>query len=436
METRTQTKIAEFDKTGMHGTTIQGEKITEYYLTVKQVSNESILSLFERPANYLAEQKAKIVKMDVLGAIAFFRECRDALINTFPSINRPVNYIDGKSCFNHKIAGMQIYAVSGVAVKTIRLNSIPVGSVFDNDYAKCCFLGNLHSANTTETREVQTEQTLGKMETALQSAGMEMTDLVRTWFFNENIPEWYKEFNSIRSKIYKEKHIFDRFLPASTGIGGDNPNHSALIAGAIAIKPHSQNVKIKEVTSPLQCSAYYYKSSFSRAVEVLMPDHRHLIISGTASIDSAGNTVHVNNVEAQIDLTFRVVEAILKSRCMNYSNVMRAIAYFKRRQDAPALTKYCKKYGLTQSIVLVGNNDVCRDELLFEIEVDAVALNFCNYSGNVSKHPPYPPQGLYSVCPNLSFPHTFSGNPLLPSSRFRLKNCRNDNIVGIFGQTL
>ena len=151
MEARTLTKIAEFEKTGMHGTTIQWEKLCEYYLTVKQISNEPGAALFEQLASYLSGQNAQIVKMDILGTIAFFPECRDALENTFQSVNWPVNYIDGKSCFNQKIAGVQVYAVSGVKVKTIRLNSIPVGSVFDNDYAKCCFLSNLHSANTTET---------------------------------------------------------------------------------------------------------------------------------------------------------------------------------------------------------------------------------------------------------------------------------------------
>ena len=43
---------------------------------------------------------------------------------------------------------------------------------------------------------------------------------------------------------------------------------------------------------------------------------------------------------------------------------------------------------------------------------------------------------VFSVCPNLSFPHAISGNPLLISSRFRLKDCRNDKNRGISGQTL
>jgi len=36
------------------------------------------------------------------------------------------------------------------------------------------------------------------------------------------------------------------------------------------------------------------------------------------------------------------------------------------------------------------------------------------------------------VCPSLSFPHAVSGNPLLISSRFRLKDCRNDKKIWIF----
>ena len=45
-------------------------------------------------------------------------------------------------------------------------------------------------------------------------------------------------------------------------------------------------------------------------------------------------------------------------------------------------------------------------------------------------------QTLFSVCPNLSFPPSVSGNPLLISNRFRLKDCRNDKGMGISGQTL
>jgi len=39
---------------------------------------------------------------------------------------------------------------------------------------------------------------------------------------------------------------------------------------------------------------------------------------------------------------------------------------------------------------------------------------------------------LNSVCPNLSFPYAVSGNPLLISSRFRFKDCRNDKKCGYF----
>ena len=43
---------------------------------------------------------------------------------------------------------------------------------------------------------------------------------------------------------------------------------------------------------------------------------------------------------------------------------------------------------------------------------------------------------LNSVCPNLSFPHAVSGNPLPILSRFRPKDCRNDKNRGISRQKL
>jgi hypothetical protein len=68
-----------------------------------------------------------------------------------------------------------------------------------------------------------------------------------------------------------------------------------------------------------------------------------------------------------------VVEAILKSRRMGFSDVSRAIAYFKEIDDAPLLDAYCEKEHLSLLPIAVAHGDICRDELLFEIELDAVA---------------------------------------------------------------
>jgi hypothetical protein len=81
----------------------------------------------------------------------------------------------------------------------------------------------------------------------------------------------------------------------------------------------------------------------------------------------------VGDVDAQVALTMEVVEAILKSRGMGWKDATRAIGYFKRLEDAPAFDRYCAKAGLPALPIVVSENDVCRDELLFEIEMDAAA---------------------------------------------------------------
>jgi enamine deaminase RidA (YjgF/YER057c/UK114 family) len=210
------------------------------------------------------------------------------------------------------------------------------------------------------------------MEEALALAGMDLRCIVRTWFFISDILEWYREFNSVRTEIYRARGLFDRYLPASTGIGGRNPDDAAVVATALAMQGKGDDVVVKQIPSPLQCSARDYGSSFSRAAEVSTPDFRSVFVSGTASVDKDGRTAHVGDVDAQVKLTLEIVGAILQSRGMQFADITRANAYFKHPGDARALSEYGSQFGLPAARVVVSHNDICRAELLFEIEVDAV----------------------------------------------------------------
>jgi enamine deaminase RidA (YjgF/YER057c/UK114 family) len=209
------------------------------------------------------------------------------------------------------------------------------------------------------------------MEEALKGQGMELTDLARTWFFLHHILGWYKEFNGARTRIYQDRGIFQGYVPASTGIGGRNHRGSALLSSALAVKAGDSDTRVREVLSPLQCSAGDYGSSFSRAAELQSQQSRRLFVSGTASIDPRGDTAHAEDVKAQIGLTFQVVEAILASRDMGFSDVVRGNAYFKDAADALALGPALESHGLAPEQVVVSRNTVCREDLLFEMEVEA-----------------------------------------------------------------
>ena len=57
---------------------------------------------------------------------------------------------------------------------------------------------------------------------------------------------------------------------------------------------------------------------------------------------------------------------------MTWSNVTRAIAYFKSDDFYQAYEDYCRNNGLPDMPTVITENDICRHDLLFEIEVDAI----------------------------------------------------------------
>jgi enamine deaminase RidA (YjgF/YER057c/UK114 family) len=141
-----------------------------------------------------------------------------------------------------------------------------------------------------------------------------------------------------------------------------------------AVQPKGPEFAVQTVASPLQNPALDYQSSFSRAVELGNPTHRKLLISGTAGIAPDGKTVHPDDPEKQIRLTMDVVTAILESRGMNWNDLFRGIAYFKDMAYLPIYERVASDLNIPRFPLAVSHADVCRRDLLFEIEVDAVQI--------------------------------------------------------------
>lgn len=221
--------------------------------------------------------------------------------------------------------------------------------------------GDLRPHDLTASRAEQTRSVFDQIEAALAHAGLSVEHLARTWFYLDGILDWYGEFNAVRTSVFEEWGLMGRVLPASTGVGIPNSYGAALVAEAIAIPS-----PIEEVVSPLQCAAVDYCSSFSRAVEVQMKDRRTLYVSGTAGIAPDGRTAYAGDLERQVALSLDVVREILRSRTMDWQNVTRGVAYFKNPEAADAKL-------LPQIPLSIVRADICREDLLFEIEVDAVS---------------------------------------------------------------
>lgn len=340
-------------------------RAVERHVVVRPAAGEAPAHMLERAADLATERGLVVLKQTIFGAA---EECAGALAEAGEP-EWPVTWADGSPCGGGTIAGTILHCVEGVRVDRVRLDGRVVGSTFEDGVARYAILAGIEPENALAPRPEQARSAFCRMEAALAAAGMQFTDVARTWLFIDRILEWYDDLNAMRTQFFRERDVFAHMVPASTGVGMANPRRNALVCEAIAIT----GADVRAVSSPLQCSARDYGSSFSRAVEITAGASRRLLISGTASIAPAGHTLHVGDCAAQISQTFDVVEALLRSRDMDFSNVTRSVVYFRHPADAPLFDAFLQTRGMPYFPAVVARADICRDDLLFEIELDAAA---------------------------------------------------------------
>ena len=358
---------------GLDATIVKRNGYREFHITHRPLPGERPLLWSWRLDSFLREHAAVIARQDVFGTADGCAEVRRRL-GRLTKANWPITCLATAPYSDSNIAGMHMLAISGAPLKTVVVDGHPIARVFSDGWARHCVLGDLRPRACDATRSSQAAQVYQELEDALARAGFTLPDIVRTWLFIDNILDWYKDFNEVRTEIFTQNGLFSHLVPASTGIGAGNLHGAALVAGAWAIQPlDGSGLNISEVLSPLQCSARKYGSCFSRAVAVSAAGLDRLLVSGTASIDQSGRSAHAGDVRRQIRLTMEVVEAILRSRGMRWTDVSRATIYVRNLTDAPRFDEWCAMHDVRLPALIV-QADICRDELLFEIEIDAMTI--------------------------------------------------------------
>ena len=126
--------------------------------------------------------------------------------------------------------------------------------------------------------------------------------------------------------------------------------------------------------------AYQYAkpSSFSRGLRLDIGGHVILFISGTASIDEDGKTIHVGDFGAQCWRTYRNISTLLESEGATWHDVVRATCYLRDierdyEQFNRIRTSFFRWLGLDPLPASVGvQTRLCRENLLVEIEAVAI----------------------------------------------------------------
>jgi enamine deaminase RidA (YjgF/YER057c/UK114 family) len=344
----------------------------EIAINVLPLPGDGIHEPFDRLARAVAEHEAALLHLRVYAGTRAWHAGMEALRRCFgPADLPPVSWIDGAACDTSPIAGLQAVAFTGREVRRFRGNGRAIAATVDDGSFRHCHVGGLLPHDLSSSRADQAAQTLDALAEALSQAGFALADVVRTWFFLDEILAWYPEFNQARTRVYSGIRFQTGSLPASTGIGARNPARAALTVEAWAARPLLDGSSFKEIASPLQCPAPAYGSSFSRAMEMASPAGQRVLVSGTASIAPEGNTLWKGDARKQVGQTLQVVETLLCSRGLSFEDVTRATAYFKRPGDLPLFREFCATNGVALPPVVCALGDICRSDLLFELELDA-----------------------------------------------------------------
>lgn len=124
---------------------------------------------------------------------------------------------------------------------------------------------------------------------------------------------------------------------------------------------------------------YARPSSFSRALRFAIGDTDVLLISGTASVDEKGATIHAGDFRAQCWRTYRNITELLESAGMTWHDVVRTTCYLRDierdyKDFNEVRTAFYGWLGLDPLPASTGiQARLCREDLLVEIEAIAVA---------------------------------------------------------------
>lgn len=265
-----------------------------------------------------------------------------------------------------KIA-LWVYAQKGTSVYSAENQTITrhndVEHVWNTNY-----LSSLKDSSN-QTREI-----LETLESHLEQHGCKLAEnCLRTWFYIRDVDTNYKGMVQARCSNFLVQGLNAKtHYIASTGIGGQPLERESLVQvdtySAKGIKP--EQISYLYALDHLN-PTYEYGVTFERGTAVQYGDRRHLIISGTASIDNHGRVVHVGDITKQADRMIENVEALLKEGNATLKDITHLIIYIRDVADYNTVAEiFRQRFPDTPRVITLA--PVCRPEWLIEMECIAV----------------------------------------------------------------
>ena len=344
--------------------------------------------LFNAVAAALMEQRIQPVQEKIYG----LRRVQEQVMQQRDSIYRlrgldrtvPVTWIEGTPLLGCALGAVQIWGVvpkdGAPCVSTVENSVTGRGRLWTGAGFRMLHLPAVQGRRTggrlAEGRNAQAEQMFANAGAGLAAHGMKYPDVVRTWIYLAHLLEWYGDMNRVRTGHYRRQGLGlegGPAFPASTGIMGCSDGEECLMdvlavenlrPGRVVATPINRSAK--------QHSSFNYGSSFSRAMALEIEGRRTIHVSGTASINADGRSTHQGDAEHQCLETLLSIAAILAEQGGGLKNITSATLFCKDRAAWEVWERTTRLLQLPEIPKVCVLADVCRDDLLVEMEVVAV----------------------------------------------------------------
>lgn len=204
----------------------------------------------------------------------------------------------------------------------------------------------------------------------LAQYGGSFSNVLRTWFYLPDIDGDYVELNSSRNTFVSEEQIAR--LPASTAIGAMVRPGTARCALDVYALLNPEIARIEVMSAPVLNEASEYGSAFSRGVKMTLSESTYLFVSATPGIDKSGAAVQPGNLRAQMEQMLFNVEELLRAEGASWSDLTHAVTYLKSSDQLELFEDLCASREIVDVPHSIVCADLCRSELVSEMEVVAV----------------------------------------------------------------
>lgn len=264
--------------------------------------------------------------------------------------------------------GLWVYLLTNVNSRQLE------SGLYEVNHGDFRHLWNASAHNTAQNSEYQTRLLFNEYVMQLAQEGCTLADnCIRTWLFVNDVDVNYAGVVTARNKVFFTQGLTeDTHYIASTGIGGracDPQVMTQMDNYAIAGIKKEQVHYLYAPTHLNRTSDYGV--SFERGTTVDYGDRRHVIISGTASINNKGQIEHPKDIVKQTHRMWDNVEALLKEADCSYDEVGVMIVYLRDIADYALVNRLYEERFPNHPRIIV-HAPVCRAGWLIEMECIAI----------------------------------------------------------------